>query len=128
YPLRRPYSASQGIRSLYMTTEPDLPIVLDLIEAFRRSKTMFTAVRLGLFDHLEGESQSAGQLAAKLNLNSSALDRLLHGCVALGLLRREGERYVNTPTASRYLVSASPHTFSGYITYSDQSLYPLWGH
>ncbi|MBV8810501.1 MAG: hypothetical protein JO033_17660 [Acidobacteriaceae bacterium] len=111
-----------------MTIEPDLPVVLDLIEAFRRSKAMFTAVRLGIFDCLEGESQSADQLAAKLNLNCSALNRLLHGCVALGLLRRKGDRYLNTPTASRYLVSASPHTFAGYITYSDQSLYPLWGH
>ncbi len=111
-----------------MTTEPDLPIVLDLIEAFRRSKTMFTAVRLGIFDHLETESQSAVQLATKLSLNSSALVRLLDGCLALGLLRRERERYINTPAASRYLVNASPHTFSGYITYSDQSLYPLWGH
>jgi acetylserotonin N-methyltransferase len=111
-----------------MNTEPDLPVVLDLIEAFRRSKTMFTAVRLGIFDHLEDEAQSAGQLAAKLNLNSGALERLLRGCTALGLLRREDERYANTATASRYLVSASPNTFSGYITYSDQSLYPLWGH
>jgi acetylserotonin N-methyltransferase len=111
-----------------MSTDPDLAVVLDLIEAFRRSKTMFTAVRLGVFDCLEQHSHSATQLAAKLNLNSKALERLLRGCTALGLLRREGEQYANTATASRYLVTASPHTFSGYITYSDQSLYPLWGH
>ncbi len=111
-----------------MSTEPDLAAVLDLIEAFRRSKTMFTAVRLGIFDCLEEGSQSAGQLAARLNLHSGGLERLLRGCTALGLLRCEGEQYINTATAARYLVSASPNTFSGYITYSDQSLYPLWGH
>jgi len=32
---------------------PDPAPVIDLIEAFRRSKTMFAAVALGVFDCLE---------------------------------------------------------------------------
>ena len=34
-------------------TNPDPAPVIELIDAFRRSKAMFTAVRLGLFDRLE---------------------------------------------------------------------------
>ncbi len=111
-----------------MSAEADPAPILDLIEAFRRSKTMFTAVRLGIFDQLETEPQSADAIAAALNLNASALARLLDGCVALRLLTRERQTYSNTPVASKYLVCASPDTFAGYIVYSDQSLFPLWSH
>jgi acetylserotonin N-methyltransferase len=107
---------------------PDPGPILDYIEAFRRSKTMFTAVRLGVFDRLEAEPQSAVDLAAKLALNGHALSRLLAACVALGLLARDADIYRNTPLASRYLVATSPHTFAGYISYSDESLFRLWSH
>jgi len=102
--------------------------VLDLIEAFRRSKAMFTAVRFGIFDRLENEPQNAGDMAAKLNLNVDALTRLLDACVSLRLLAREGRIYRNTPAASRYLVSSGEETLAGYIAYSDESLYQLWSH
>ena len=59
-----------------MTTSNN--VVLDLIEAFRRSKTMFAAVELGIFD---------GQRPADLK----ELGRLLDACVALGLLEKQGE-------------------------------------
>jgi acetylserotonin N-methyltransferase len=111
-----------------MTSEPQAETVLELIGAFRRSKAMFTAVRLGIFDQLETAPQTAAELAAQLNLNSSALARLLDGCVSLKLLSRAGDRYRNSPCSSRYLVAASPDTLAGYIVYSDQSLYRLWGH
>ena len=38
---------------------PDPSPVLDLIEAFRRSKTMFTALSLGVFDALHAAPTSA---------------------------------------------------------------------
>jgi acetylserotonin O-methyltransferase len=111
-----------------MSAEPDPAPILDLIEAFRRSKTMFTAVRLGIFDELQRGASSAGTLASRLNLNAGALSRLLDACVALKLLDREAEAYSNTEIAARYLVSASPANFAGYILYSDRSLFALWSH
>lgn len=111
-----------------MSTEPTPELVLDYIEAFRRSKVMFTAVQLGVFDQLEAGPQTAAQLAATLKLNVTAAQRLLDACVALQLLTREQDTYLNTASASRYLVSSSPHTFAGYIRYSDRSLFRLWTH
>jgi acetylserotonin N-methyltransferase len=90
-------------------------IVLDLIEAFRHSKTMFAAVELGIFD---------GQRPA----DCKELARLLDACVALGLLAKQGDRYVNTEVADKYLRSGSPDTLTGYIRYSNNALYPMWGH
>jgi len=111
-----------------MSTQPDSLLVLELIQGFRLSKTMFTAVRLGVFDALEPGPQDALQLATQLKLNAAALLRLLDGCVSLQLLEREEDKYRNTETASTYLVASSPETFQGYIVYSDESLFPLWSH
>jgi acetylserotonin N-methyltransferase len=107
---------------------PDPAPILDLIEAFRRSKTMFTAVRLGVFDQLETAPQSPEQLGALLGVNVRAFTRLLEGCLSLGLLERDSDLFRNSAVASRYLATSSPASFAGYVTYSDQSLYLLWSH
>jgi acetylserotonin N-methyltransferase len=88
--------------------------ILELIDAFRRSKTMFTAVKLGIFD---GERPQG-----------AAIDRLLEACVGLGLLERRMDEYFNTPLADEYLTRSSPRTLSGYIRYSNDALYRLWEH
>lgn len=90
-------------------------IVLDLIDAFRRSKTMFAAVELGIFD---------GARPA----DCKELSRLLDACVSLGLLAKQGDKYVNTPEADKFLRSDSPETMTGYIRYSNKALYPMWAH
>lgn len=101
--------------------------VIDLIEAFRRSKAMFVAVQLGVFDHLSSGSADAPTLAKDLGANGDALERLLDTCAALGLLDKFGKLYSNNAEASRYLVKDSPDTLAGYILYSDRALYPMWG-
>lgn len=106
----------------------DPGLILDLIESFRRSKAMFTAASLGLFDRLSGRSATAQELAGELQLNESALERLLDGCAALGLLNREQGRYTNAEVSDEYLRRASPESLAGYVLYSDQVLYPMWGH
>jgi len=89
--------------------------ILELIEAFRHSKTMFAAVELGIFDGARP-------------VEFKALERLLDACIALGLLRKQGDVYINTDVADRYLRSGSPDTLAGYIRYSNRALYPMWGH
>ena len=89
--------------------------VLELIHAFRRSKTMFAAVELGIFD---------GARPA----DCKALSRLLDACVALGLLEKRDASYVNTPESDQYLRTDSPDSLTGYIRYSNEALYPMWGH
>src|SRR5258708_6983413 len=100
------------------TPEPDPGVVLDLLQAFRWSKTMFTAVSLGVFDALTAAPKPLRALADELRANPDALERLLDACVGLQLLDREGQNYKNTPVASTYLCSSSPHRLTGYVSYS----------
>ena len=98
--------------------------VLDLIEAFRGSKTMFAAVSLGVFDRLEEGPRTAATLSR--GEDPDALERLLDACVALGFLRRQGALYENTEVAATYLRRSSPRTLAGYILYSNNVLFRLW--
>jgi acetylserotonin N-methyltransferase len=105
----------------------DPGVVLDLLEAFRRSKTMFAAVSLGVFDALEPGPKSLAELRNSLRLNDDALERLVDACVGLGLLERVGPLYRNTPVASTYLCKESPARLTGYINYSNAVLWKMWG-
>src|SRR3982750_4571052 len=114
-----------GIIHVQPMAEPT--IVLDLIDAFRSSKVMFTADSLGVFDRLARASADAATLASEMEVNADALERLLDTCVGLGLLVRSDGAYSNSEVAREYLCSDSPGSLSGYVRYSDTALYPIWG-
>jgi acetylserotonin N-methyltransferase len=106
---------------------PDPSVVLDLLEAFRRSKCMFTGVSLGVFDALASGPRSLQDLASVLGANADALERLLDACVNLQLLSKGPQGYANLPVANAYLTKASPHRLTGYISYSNDVMWKLWG-
>lgn len=109
-------------------TVADPAVVLDLIEAFRRSKTLFAAVSLGVFDALENGAKTLPALAGELGCSHDGLERLLDACVGLNLLNKAAGHYANTPAASTYLTSSSPRRLTGYIHYSNNVMWKLWAH
>ncbi len=114
-------------------TEPrnpdaDVQLVIDLMDGFRASKAVFTAVSLGVFDRLHGGPATCEELALDFACQPEALERLLGACAGLGVLKIEQQRYHNLPAATRFLRVASPETLSGYILYSERVLYRMWAH
>jgi acetylserotonin N-methyltransferase len=121
--------ASGSKRALNNPAEiPDPTPVLDLIEAFRRSKVLFAAVSLGIFDALERSAEDAQSLASALKLQPDPVEQLLDACVALKLLRKSGSKYQNEPIATCYLCRISDSALTGYILYSNDLLFRMWGH
>src|SRR5258708_18702821 len=121
-------AAVWGIRPLSDLWTPPAPSpVMALIDPFRGSKAMFTAVRLGLFDHLQREPAALSVLADGVQANADALERLLDANVGLGLLRKLPDgRYANTDVAAAYLCRSSPRALTGYVLYSDEVLFQMW--
>lgn len=105
---------------------PDAAPILELIDAFRRSKTMFAATALGVFEALGEGPADLVTLGARLGLNPGALERLLDGCVGMGLLDKRNAIYANRPIAEAYLCDQSPLSLTGYVLYSNEALYPMW--
>ncbi len=109
-------------------TPVDPSVVLELLTAFRRSKTMFAAVKLGVFDALADEAKPLERLSRELQSSQDGLERLLDACVGLGLLVRVADGYANTPAASAYLTQRSPARLTGYLNYSNDVMWKLWEH
>src|SRR5262249_46375882 len=110
-------SALHRVERNYMAkdiTLPDASVVLDLLEAFRRSKTMFAAVSLGVFDALDVGPKTLDVLARELKADPDALGRLLDACVGLQIITRATGAYANTPVAATYLCKESPRRLTGY--------------
>jgi acetylserotonin N-methyltransferase len=108
--------------------DADAQLVIDLMDGFRASKAVFTAVSLGVFDRLHQGPATCETLAAEFKCHPEALERLLGACAGLGVLRIEQGLYHNLPVAGRFLRVASPESLSGYILYSDRVQYRLWAH
>ena len=108
-------------------TIPDPTPVLDLVEGFRRSKVLFAAVELGVFDTLQGGGAVLGDLASRLQCQPDSLERLLDACVQFQLLSKVGGVYANTPVSTTYLCQSSPRRVTGYVRYSNAALWKLWG-
>jgi acetylserotonin N-methyltransferase len=105
---------------------PDPTPVVELMNAFRCSAVMFAGVSMGLFDRLGRGPADLPALAAELQANPDALQRLLDAAAALGLVRHDGSAWANTPAAAAYLCRNSPRRMTGYITYSDRVLWKMW--
>lgn len=108
-------------------TVADPSVVVDLLQGYRRSKVMFSGVRLGIFDALQSGPLTAAQLADRLSCHHDALARLANALVGVGLLRKDGDHYANTDVAATYLTSTSPMRMTGYINYSNDVGWELWG-
>lgn len=108
--------------------DPDPAPVLELIDAFRRSKTMFAAVSLGVFEALHEGPAEACHLAVRLEVADGPLERLLDACAGMGLLRKCGAAYANQPVAEAYLCDESPLSLTGYVLYSNEALFPMWAY
>lgn len=110
-----------------MTLPIDPGPVLDSLDGFRRSMTMFTALELGVFERLGRSPAGVAELSRDLKLHADAAERLLDACVGSGLLGKKDGIYSNLPVASAYLVRSSPQALVGYIDYSNRVGYRMWG-
>jgi len=86
---------------------------LDLVNAFRISRIILSAAELKVFDYLEETGRTSEALAALLNTQPRATDRLLNALVAIGLLRKDSMIFSNTAFSTKFLVTSSPAYLSG---------------
>jgi SAM-dependent methyltransferase len=97
---------------------------------FWASKTLLSAVELGLFTLLGGDQMTADDIRSKLGLHERAYVDFLDALVSLGLLSREGDgpgaRYANTPETGLFLDKSSPAYVGGMLEMANARLYPFW--
>lgn len=117
--------------SAEMATTSDKPVtpetIMQLGLGFWGSKTLLSAVELGLFTELAKSPLSAAELTACLKLHSRSAEDFFDALVALGMLEREDGRYSNTPATDLFLDRAKPSYIGGMLEMANERLYPFWG-
>ncbi len=115
-----------------MTAQPHDPShIMQIGMGFFASKTLLSAVELGLFSALAAGPLTAYELRTRLELHPRALPDLTDALVALGLLAREGDgpeaKYSNTPDGALFLDRKSPAYIGGILEMANARLYKYWG-
>ena len=110
------------------TVSPDK--ILQLGSAFWASKTLLSAIELGLFTRLaEMGPTTFPQLRTALSLHERSARDFFDALVALGMLQRTADgRYANTPETELYLDRAKPAYVGGMLEMMNERLYRFWGH
>jgi hypothetical protein len=109
-----------------LATELTPDRLLQLGMGFWASRTMLSAVDLGVFTHLVGGG-TAKQLEAAIGLHPRSSRDFLDALVALGALERDGETYRNAPDADLFLDKAKPSYVGGLLEMMSSRLYANWG-
>jgi hypothetical protein len=101
--------------------------VLQLGLGFWGSKTLLSAVELGVFTVLAREPLDGEALAKRLNLHPRSARDFLDALVALGLLERKNGRYRSTPETELFLDRSKASYVGGILEMSNVRLYRIWG-
>ena len=96
--------------------------------AFWASKTLLSAVEMGVFTELSATPESFDNLSARLRLHPRAARDFLDTLVALGFLARTGDQYSNTPETDLFLDRKKPSYVGGILEMANHRLYPFWNH
>src|SRR5882757_5647803 len=101
--------------------------IMQLGLAFWGSKTLLSAIELGLFTLLADGPISAGALTTRLKLHPRSVRDFLDALVALGQLERHDALYSNTPAGALFLDRRKPTYVGGMLEMANARLYPFWG-
>jgi hypothetical protein len=88
---------------------------------------LLSAVELGVFTQLGLGPLQAKVLIERLGLHPRSARDFLDALVALGMLRRDGDAYANTPTTAHFLDRGKPSYVGGLLEMANARLYPFWG-
>lgn len=114
-----------------MEQQPVTPAhILQIGLGFWASKTLLSAVELGLFTELANGPRTGKEIEEALGLHVRATYDFLDSLVSLGLLERDGNgpdaKYSNTAETARFLDRNNPQYVGGILEMANARLYPFW--
>ena len=111
-----------------MNGQPNPEKILQTGLAFWASKTLLSAIEMGLFTELSRGPESLDSIRGRLGLHPRSARDFLDALVALGFLERNGDRYGNTQETGLFLDRKKPSYVGGILEMANSRLYPFWGH
>jgi hypothetical protein len=110
-----------------MGNQPNPDSIMQLGLGFWGSKTLLTAVELGVFTELSKQELTLDTLIGRFNLNPRSAGDFFDTLVALGLLERRNGMYFNSKEADLFLDEYKPSYVGGMLKMANARLYRFWG-
>jgi len=111
-----------------MTSSVTPERIMQLGLAFWGSKTLLSAVELGVFTELAAGPLDAVTLGDRLGLHPRSARDFFDTLVSLRMLERDAEgRYSNTPETDTFLDRSKPSYTGGMLEMANARLYHFWG-
>jgi len=111
-----------------MATRRSTPdAIMQLGFGFAGSKVLLSAIELGVFTELAKQPLDAETLRTRLGLHPRSARDFFDALVALGMLKRTGTRYANTPATALFLDRNKPCYVGGMLEMANARLYRFWG-
>ena len=101
--------------------------ILQVGLGFWASKTLLSAVEMGLFTELAAHPGELGSVGERLGLHPRSAADFLDALVALGFLDRRDGVYHNTPATDLFLDRRKPSYLGGILEMANSRLYGFWG-
>jgi hypothetical protein len=105
--------------------------ILEVGLGFWQSRTLLSAVELGVFTLLGKEKKSGEEIRTELGLHIRGTWDFLDALVAMKFLDREGDgedaKYLNNDLSAIYLDKNSPDYIGGILEMASTRLYNYWG-
>ena len=108
--------------------EPQPDQILQVGLGFWASKTLLSAVEMGLFTELAKHPEDLETLQGRLGLHPRSARDFLDALVSLKFLERRNGRYYNTPSTDFFLDRRKPSYIGGILEMANHRLYPFWTH
>ena len=110
--------------------ELDPSHIMQVGMGFFASKTLLSAVELGLFTELAKQPMTGAEIVRTLGLNPRAVPDFPDALVALKFLERAGDgpnaHYSNTPESAMFLDRQSARYIGGILEMANARLYRFW--
>src|SRR5688500_14492405 len=100
--------------------------ILQVGFGFWASRTLLSAVEMGLFTELAKQPGELSDVAQRLRLHPRSAQDFLDALVALEFLERDGGVYRNTPGSDAFLDKNKPSYIGGMMEMCSARLYGFW--
>lgn len=104
----------------------DREAMLQMIDGFRITQAIYVAAKLGIADLLEDGQKHCDELAAKTNIKSDNIYRLLRCLSSLGIFSETDDKCFQLTSRGAYLQSNVPHSLHTMALVKGELIYPLW--
>ncbi len=108
-----------------MNTSDPNAFFTELMGAYRRTKLVLVAHRLGVFDALAAKSADANAVADRVHAHPATLAPVLDALSGMGVLEKSGALYTNGAIAAEHLVKGRP-MYLGHVLEMHDRLWEGW--